>query len=285
MESLLDAFDTFQSSGHGSPIGDALIFLAAAVLFAPLLRRLKFSLVLGYLAAGAMIGPHGLSIIDDVTETRELADIIAHTRRFSIPLIAITKKSGSTLATQADHLLQLPDAPEACAIGMAPTTSTTLTLAIGDALAVAVMELRGFNSEDFLKFHPGGKLGAQLARVSDLMHDGNALPLVDADMPMSEVLITMTSKGFGIAATTRDDGRLNGVITDGDLRRNMGNLMAMKAGEIANPSPVTVTPDLFAAQALALLNDRKIGALMVIDDDGKPVGVLQIHDLLRAGVA
>ena len=168
---------------------------------------------------------------------------------------------------------------------MAPTTSTTLTLALGDALAVAVMELRGFNSEDFLKFHHGGKLGAQLARVSDLMHDGDALPLIGADMPMSDVLITITSKGFRIAATTSEDGRLNGVITDGDLRRNMGNLMAMNAGQIANPSPVTVTPDLFAVQALALLNDRKISALMVIDNQEKPVGVLQIHNLLCAVVA
>jgi arabinose-5-phosphate isomerase len=224
-------------------------------------------------------------LISNSGETSELGDLIRYTRRFSIPLIGISSNPDSTLMQAADYLLTLPKLPEACAIGMAPTTSTTLTLALGDALAVAVMELRGFNSEDFLKFHPGGKLGAQLARVSDLMHDGDALPLVGADMPMSDVLITMTSKGFGIAATTREDGLLNGVITDGDLRRNMGNLMAMKAGEIANPFPVTVTPDLFAAQALALLNDRKIGALMVVDDQGKPVGVLQIHDLLRAGVA
>lgn len=243
-------------------------------------------------ASEASHGDLGMVTTDDVCilisnsgETSELGDLIRYTRRFSIPLIGISSNANSTLMQASDYLLTLPKLPEACAIGMAPTTSTTLTLALGDALAVAVMELRGFNSEDFLKFHPGGKLGAQLARVSDLMHDGDALPLVPADMPMSEVLITMTSKGFGIAATTRADGRLNGVITDGDLRRNMGNLMAMKAGEIANPSPVTVTPDLFAAQALALLNDRKIGALMVIDTDGKPVGVLQIHDLLRAGVA
>ena len=202
-------------------------------------------------------------LISNSGETSELGDLIRYTRRFSIPLIGISSNPDSTLMQAADYLLTLPKLPEACAIGMAPTTSTTLTL----------------------KFHPGGKLGAQLARVSDLMHDGDALPLVGADMPMSDVLITMTSKGFGIAATTREDGLLNGVITDGDLRRNMGNLMAMKAGEIANPFPVTVTPDLFAAQALALLNDRKIGALMVVDDQGKPVGVLQIHDLLRAGVA
>jgi arabinose-5-phosphate isomerase len=158
-------------------------------------------------------------------------------------------------------------------------------LALGDALAVAVIELREFNSEDFLKFHPGRKLGAQLARVSNLMHDGDALPLIGADMPISDVLTTMISKGFGIAVTTSEDGRLNGVITDGDLRHNMGNLMAMNAGQIANPSPVAVTPDLFAVQALTLLNDRKISALMVIDNQEKPVDVLQIHDLLRAVVA
>jgi arabinose-5-phosphate isomerase len=192
----------------------------------------------------------GCILISNSGETSELGDLIRYTRRFSIPLIGISSNPNSTLMQAADYLLTLPKLPEACAIGMTPTTSTKLTLALGDALAVAVMELRGFNSEDFLKFHPGGKLGAQLARVSDLMHYGDALPLVGADMPMSDVLITMTSNGFGIAATTREDGRLNGVITDGDLRRNMGNLMAMKAGEIANPSPVTVTPDLFAPKRL-----------------------------------
>ena len=243
-------------------------------------------------AAEASHGDLGMVTSDDVCilisnsgETSELGDLIRFTRRFSIPLIGISSNPNSTLMQAADHLLTLPKLPEACAIGMAPTTSTTLTLAMGDALAVAVMEMRGFNSTDFLKFHPGGKLGAQLARVGDLMHEGNALPLVDADTPMTEVLIAMTSKGFGIAATTHNDGRLNGVITDGDLRRNMGTLMSMKAGEIANPSPVTVTPDLFAAQALALLNDRKIGALIVVDESGKPVGVLQFHDLMPAGVA
>lgn len=143
--------------------------------------------------------------------------------------------------------------------------------------------LRGFGSEDFQVFHPGGKLGAQLSRVSDLMHGPDMLPLVPADTKMEEVLITMTSKSFGIAAVV-EDGKLVRVISDGDLRRNLGRLMQMSAGELANRNPVTVTPDILAAKALALLNARKIGALMVIDAANHPVGILHTHDVLRAGV-
>ena len=167
---------------------------------------------------------------------------------------------------------------------MAPTTSTTLTLAMGDALAVAVMEQRGFGSEDFLKNHPGGKLGAQLSRVADLMHKGEKVPTVEADTPMSDVLLSMTSKGFGITGVLKG-GVLIGVISDGDLRRHMGNLMEKTASEIATLDPVTITPELFAAQALALLNEKKISALMVVDEAKRPVGIVHIHDLLRAGVA
>jgi arabinose-5-phosphate isomerase len=184
----------------------------------------------------------------------------------------------------ADFKLNLPNLPEACAIGMAPTTSTTLTLALGDAIAVAVMEQRGFGSEDFLKNHPGGKLGAQLSRVADLMHKGEKVPTVEADTPMSDVLLSMTSKGFGITGVLKG-GILIGVISDGDLRRHMGNLMEKTAGEIATLDPVTITPELFAAQALALLNEKKISALMVVDEAKRPVGIVHIHDLLRAGVA
>ena len=242
-------------------------------------------------AAEASHGDLGMSTSQDICllisnsgETNELRDILLHTRRFNIPMIAISSNMGSTLMQSADFKLNLPNLPEACAIGMAPTTSTTLTLALGDAIAVAVMEQRGFGSEDFLKNHPGGKLGAQLSRVADLMHKGEKVPTVEADTPMSDVLLSMTSKGFGITGVLKG-GILIGVISDGDLRRHMGNLMEKTAGEIATLDPVTITPELFAAQALALLNEKKISALMVVDEAKRPVGIVHIHDLLRAGVA
>ena len=223
-------------------------------------------------------------LISNSGETNELRDILLHTRRFNIPMVAISSNLNSTLMKSADYKLNLPNLPEACAIGMAPTTSTTLTLALGDALAVSVMEQRGFGSEDFLKNHPGGKLGAQLSRVADLMHKGDSVPTVEANTPMSDVLLSMTSKGFGITGVL-ENGTLLGVISDGDLRRHMGDLMEKTASQIATIDPVTVTPDLFAAQALALLNDKKISALMVVDEAKRPVGIVHIHDLLRAGVA
>ena len=232
-----------------------------------------------------MITSHDIVVlISNSGETQELRDILLHTRRFNIPLIGISSKINSTLLQSADYKLNLPNLPEACAIGMAPTTSTTLTLAMGDALAVAVMEQRGFGSEDFLKNHPGGKLGAQLSRVADLMHKGEKVPTVEADTPMSDVLLSMTSKGFGITGVLKSSV-LIGVISDGDLRRHMGNLMEKTASEIATLDPVTITPELFAAQALALLNEKKISALMVVDEAKRPVGIVHIHDLLRAGVA
>ncbi len=232
-----------------------------------------------------MITSHDIVVlISNSGETQELRDILLHTRRFNIPLIGISSKINSTLLQSADYKLNLPNLPEACAIGMAPTTSTTLTLALGDAIAVAVMEQRGFGSEDFLKNHPGGKLGAQLSRVADLMHKGEKVPTVEADTPMSDVLLSMTSKGFGITGVVKG-GVLVGVISDGDLRRHMGNLMEKTASEIATLDPVTITPELFAAQALALLNEKKISALMVVDEAKRPVGIVHIHDLLRAGVA
>ena len=242
-------------------------------------------------ASEASHGDLGMITEDDIVvlisnsgETQELRDILLHTRRFNIALIGISSKINSTLLQSADFKLNLPDLPEACAIGMAPTTSTTLTLAMGDALAVAVMEQRGFGSEDFLKNHPGGKLGAQLSRVAELMHKGDKVPTVDADTAMSDVLLSMTSKGFGITGVVKD-GTLLGVISDGDLRRHMGNLMEKTAGEIASLDPVTATPDLFAAKALAILNERKISVLMVVDEAKRPIGIVHIHDLLRAGVA
>ena len=223
-------------------------------------------------------------LISNSGETSELRDIVAHTRRFGIPMAAISSKPNSTLMQAADYKLALTQAPEACSIGMAPTTSTTLTLALGDALAVALMERRDFQPEDFKVFHPGGKLGAQMAMVAQLMHRGDALPIVDYKTPMQDALITMTSKGFGIAVVIKE-GALLGVITDGDLRRHMDTLMQATAGDIAGQNPVTVTPDMFAAEALNIMNTKKISVLLAVDQNNMPIGVLHIHDLLRAGVA
>jgi len=232
-----------------------------------------------------MITPQdALILISNSGETRELADIIAHSRRFAIPLIAITKKPDSTLGQQADFLLTLPNAPEACAIGMAPTTSTTCTLALGDALAVALMRLRGFERENFLAFHPGGTLGAQLLRVSSVMHTGTALPIVSQETPMGETLIEMTAKGFGVAAVV-EEGRLLAVITDGDLRRNLSDLMARTAGEVATRNPRSILPEALLSEALGVMNTHKISALFAVDETGQLRGLVHIHDILRAGVA
>lgn len=222
-------------------------------------------------------------LISNSGETRELADMIAHCTRFDIPLIAMTKKTNSTLARAADHILLLPDAPEACAIGMAPTTSTTLAMALGDALAVALMQHRGFDRENFLAFHPGGTLGAQLLRVSAVMHRGTGLPIVAPDTPMGDALVVMSAKGFGVAAVVQD-GLLKGVITDGDLRRNLDGLTSRTAGEVATPTPRSIAPEALLTEALAVMNTHKIGALMVTEN-GALVGLVHIHDLLRAGVA
>ena len=232
-----------------------------------------------------MITPDDICIlISNSGETQELGDILAHTRRFSIPLVAISSRAGSTLMTAADYELLLPPAPEACPMGMAPTTSTTLTLALGDALAVALMEQRNFQPENFRTFHPGGKLGAQLATVAQLMHGVEALPLVQIDAPMDQVLLEMTSKGFGTTGVLQQ-GVLAGIVSDGDLRRNMARLMDSCAGDVATMDPVTVPPSLLAAQALAVMNTRKITTLFVVDEAGAPIGILHLHDLLRAGVA
>ena len=223
-------------------------------------------------------------LISNSGETAELRDIVAHTRRFAIPMAAISSKPDSTLMRAADYKLTLPTAPEACSISMAPTTSTTLTLALGDALAVALMEQRNFKAENFQVFHPGGKLGAQLATVGQLMHVGDQLPLVDVDLPMPETLLEMTSKGFGVAAVIKKNS-LVGVISDGDLRRHMDVLMAKKAKDIASPNPITVAQDQLAVEALRIMNTQKINVLLVCDDCNRPVGILHIHDLLRASVA
>jgi arabinose-5-phosphate isomerase len=168
---------------------------------------------------------------------------------------------------------------------MAPTTSTTLTLALGDALAVCVMEQRGFRPDQFRTFHPGGKLGAQLSKVAQLMHEGAALPLVQVTTPMPETLLVMTEKSFGIVGVLDGEGRLDGVISDGDLRRNMARLMSCTAGDVATKSPRVTAPDALAAEALAVMSAHKITALFALDDEQRPVGLLHLHDCLRAGLA
>ena len=224
-------------------------------------------------------------LISNSGETAELGDLISYTRRWGIPMIAISGRAGSTLMRAADLRLGLPDAPEACAIGMAPTTSTTLTLVLGDALAVALMEQRGFAAEEFSRFHPGGKLGAQLAQAAALMHPPADMTLVAEDAPMREVLVAITEKGFGIACVLDGAGRLAGVISDGDLRRNIDGLLERRAGAVATRDPVTIPPGMLAAEAVALMNARKITALVVVDAGRRPLGLLRLHECLRAGLA
>lgn len=220
-------------------------------------------------------------VLSNSGETPEIADIVAHTRRFSIPLVGVAGRDGSTLLRQSDVALLLPAAPEACGSGIVPTTSTTMTLALGDALAVALMEHRKFTPDHFRTFHPGGKLGARLARVGDLMHGD--MPLVAQDAPMSEALLTISQKGFGVTGVTGPDGRLVGIITDGDLRRHMTGLLDQQAAQVMTPAPRTITADQLAEAALAQMQDRKITCLFVVDD-GQPRGILHIHDCLRAGM-
>ena len=225
-------------------------------------------------------------VLSNSGETKELADIVAHTRRFSIPLVGVAGRAGSSLLRAADIALTLPGAPEACAVGLAPTTSTTMTIALGDALAVALMERREFTVERFRAFHPGGKLGAQLVRVADIMAGPGALPLIGEGAAMSEALIAMTEKGFGVAGTVDPAGNLTGIITDGDLRRNMDGLLARRAGDVATLNPQTIAPDRLAQEALARMNDRKITCLFVADRalPAPPLGLVHVHDCLRAGV-
>ncbi len=231
-----------------------------------------------------MITSHDVLImLSNSGETLELKDVVAYSKRFSVPLIAITGKANSALGTAADIVLELPKASEACPIGLAPTTSTTLQLALGDALAVALLDDRGFTASDYQTFHPGGRLGAALTHVRDVMHAGDQVPLVPGDIVMSEALLIMTDKSFGCVGILSDDGRLCGIITDGDLRRHMSpDLLSRTAREIMTPDPVSVTPDELAIAALEKVS-AKISSLFVVED-GKPVGIIHVHDLLQLGV-
>ncbi len=243
-------------------------------------------------AGDASHGDLGMITSDDVMlvlswsgETEELRDLINYSRRFRIALVAVTVNLDSTLGKAADVVLALPQAREACPHNLAPTTSSLMQLALGDALAIALLESRGFTAVDFGVFHPRGKLGAALKLVRDVMHPGVAVPLIARGALMSEAIVEMSAKGFGCVAVTDSDGKLAGLITDGDLRRHMRiDLLQAPVDKVMTASPKTIRPDQLASEALELLNSSKITALIVVDL-GRPVGIVHFHDLLRAGVA
>ena len=243
--------------------------------------------------AEASHGDLGMITADDVVlllsnsgETPELADLIAYTRRFAIPLIGVAARAESTLLRQSDIAIVLPPAPEACSVGLAPTTSTTMTLALGDALAVALMEHRAFTPEDFRGFHPGGRLGARLATVGDLMHGGDEMPLTTPAATMPDALLEMSGKGFGVVGVVGEDGALVGIVTDGDLRRHMDGLLDRSVEEVMTRAPRTIATTALASEALGVMNGRKITTLFATDPAApeRPAGILHIHDCLRAGV-
>jgi arabinose-5-phosphate isomerase len=219
-------------------------------------------------------------------ETSELADIVAYSRRFDIPLIAITGGARSTLAEAADIVLLLPSVAEACPMGLAPTTSATMTMTLGDALAIALLERKGFSSADFRLFHPGGRLGRRLLRVRDIMHTEEEIPLVSLGTRMSEAILVMTAKSFGCVGVCDSGGHLVGVITDGDLRRHMGkSLLERTVAEVMHRNPKTIAATALALDALGLMNRSAITSLFVCGKNERPVGFLHMHDCLRASVA
>jgi len=230
-----------------------------------------------------MVGPDDVILaLSKSGEAKELADILAYAKRFEIPVIAMTAAPASALGEAAGIVLALPDAPEATPEVNAPTTSTTLQMALGDALSVALLERRGFTPEKFKVFHPGGKLGAMLRTAGDLMHRGDELPLVGPTTPMADALLVMTEKRFGCVGVVDAAGKLLGAITDGDLRRHIDGLLTHTAADVMTQNPRSVAPDTLAGEALAQMQGR-ITVLFVIEG-GKPVGILHVHDLLRAGV-
>jgi arabinose-5-phosphate isomerase len=239
---------------------------------------------------GMIVAGDAVLALSNSGETPELADLVGHAKRFGLPLVGITGRAGSTLARAADVALVLPQAAEACPMGLAPTTSTTMQLALGDSISVALLTRRGFTAADFRVFHPGGKLGARLSRVKDLMHGAAELPLAPPETRMDQAIVAMTARRFGCLGVQGADGTLLGIITDGDLRRALETgggaaLVGRTAGEIMTRAPRTVTPDMLAVEALREMNARSITALFVVDEAGRPAGILHVHDLLRAGVA
>lgn len=235
-----------------------------------------------------MLTPHDTLIMLSLSgETHELSDILHYTKRFDIPLIAMTRKRDSTLSKAARITLELPFFQEACPMGLAPTTSTTLMLALGDALAVTLLKRKGFSERDFKKLHPGGLLGRKLLHTVDLMRPYEELPLVGMGTPMSEALVTMTEKGFGCIGVLEGERKLVGIITDGDLRRHMStSLLSQPVDAVMTASPKTILSSTFAAEALGFMNQNAITNVFVIDEFcGDLVGLLRLHDCLKAGVA
>lgn len=234
-----------------------------------------------------MLTPYDVVLaLSNSGETPELQDILGFCRRFDIPMIAISSKADSTLGRHANAMLELPSTQEGCPLGLAPTTSTTMMLALGDALAVALLERKGFSADDFHARHPGGKLGQNLLQVSELMHDKETVPLCTPEENMEQALEDMSAGGFGCIGIVNGKGVLTGIITDGDLRRHMNkNILACTAKDIMSKGPKTIDPTSLAAEALHIMNEKKITSLFVTDKAGKPVGVLHIHDCLKAGLA
>lgn len=303
LEALRQAFETHLRPAVGDAV-DAIVAARGRVIVTGMGKSghigLKIAATLSSTGTPAYFvhpgeashGDLGMITPDDVIlalswsgETAELASIIHHSRRFKVRLIAMTSRAESTLARAADTALVLPVVAEACPHGLAPTTSTLIQLAMGDAIAIALLEAKGFSAQDFKTFHPGGSLGGRLKLVSDLMHSGERLPLVPYDEAMSGALVTMSAKSFGCVGVLDGDGKLAGVITDGDLRRHMdGGLLGKRAGEIMTKSPKTIGGGALAASALETMNSTRITSLFVVEG-GKPVGLIHLHDLLRAGVA
>lgn len=224
--------------------------------------------------------------ISNSGEAPELANLVAYSRRFDIPLVGITSVADSSLGRQCDVVLLLPRLEEACGTGVVPSSSTTMSLALGDALAIALMEHRAFTPENFRDFHPGGKLGAQLSRVADLMHKGAEIPLVAQTAPMSEALMEIGNKGFGVTGVADLEGRLRGIITTGDLGRRMEGLMSLTAQDVMTRAPVTIAPGELAEKAVGIMNAKKITCLLVVEpaDPDTLVGLIHIHDCLRVGL-
>jgi len=220
-------------------------------------------------------------------ESRELSDILMYCKRYKIPLVAMTKNPDSTLGKAGDYILKLPNDGEACPLGLAPTSSTTATLVLGDVLAICLMERKGFSATDYKQRHPGGKLGAILCKVSDLMHTGDEMPIIREDAIMQEALMVMSEKMLGCVGAVNKKGELVGIITDGDLRRWMSpKLIEEKVSKVMTRNPKTIRPDVLASEAVYVMNNtgRGITNLFVVEDDGKPLGLIHIHDCLRAGV-
>jgi arabinose-5-phosphate isomerase len=242
--------------------------------------------------AEASHGDLGMITSDDVVillsnsgESLELKDMLNYCARFSVPMIAITANSASTMGRAADVILELPKVQEACPNGLAPTTSTLLQLALGDAVAMALLEAKGFSADDFRNFHPGGKLGAQIKQAQDIMHSAAELPLCQVGDAMSTALTVMNSFKFGCIGVTASTGKLEGIITDGDLRRNLSlDVLSRKVEAVMTKNPTTIHRQMLAAEVIELINQKRITAVFVVDESGKPIGLIHIHDLLRAGV-